>query len=219
MLTTCTAGKVQEEIARTLESRQLPTFDDKKRMPFTNAVIHEVQRFVCLLPAVPRYTAVDAHFQGYVIPKVWYLKPGGVNLPRTREMLVRLPFGSQLSAFPFLSSLSFLCKIPVTQDGDDTWKDKRNRESRVNPLGLLCSFHPFSFFHSFSFLAWKLGQAEPLPSSCLSAGACAVLVRTKPCCRFPPIDTRLFCVSGHDCDPFAHIRAVGRETVGDAPSV
>ncbi|KAL8175359.1 UNVERIFIED_CONTAM: hypothetical protein K2H54_020619 [Gekko kuhli] len=61
--------KVQEEIKMVLEQGRLPNFDDKKRLPFSNAVIHEVQRFVTLLPHVPRSTAVDTHFHGYFIPK------------------------------------------------------------------------------------------------------------------------------------------------------
>ncbi|XP_054851607.1 cytochrome P450 2W1 [Eublepharis macularius] len=61
--------KVQEEIKTVLESGRLPTFEDRKCMPFANAVIHEVQRFVNLLPHVPRCTAVDTHFRGYFIPK------------------------------------------------------------------------------------------------------------------------------------------------------
>ncbi|NWH59119.1 CP2W1 protein, partial [Geococcyx californianus] len=44
-------------------------FEDRKKMPFTNAVIHEVQRFVTLLPHVPRCTSTDTHFKGYFIPK------------------------------------------------------------------------------------------------------------------------------------------------------
>ncbi|XP_074961065.1 cytochrome P450 2W1 isoform X3 [Phalacrocorax aristotelis] len=62
--------KVHTEIERVLGPRSLPTFEDRKNMPFTNAVIHEVQRFVTLLPHVPRCTAVDTHFKGYFIPKV-----------------------------------------------------------------------------------------------------------------------------------------------------
>ncbi|NXU47176.1 CP2W1 protein, partial [Turnix velox] len=44
-------------------------FEDRKRMPYTNAVIHEVQRFISLVPNFPRCTAVDTHFKGYFIPK------------------------------------------------------------------------------------------------------------------------------------------------------
>ncbi|KAM9598818.1 cytochrome P450 2W1-like [Morphnus guianensis] len=61
--------KVHAEIERVLGPGCLPTFEDRKKMPFTNAVIHEVQRFVTLLPHVPRCTSVDTHFKGYFIPK------------------------------------------------------------------------------------------------------------------------------------------------------
>ncbi|NXK48890.1 CP2W1 protein, partial [Chauna torquata] len=61
--------KVHAEIERVLGSGCLPTFEDRKNMPFTNAVIHEVQRFVTLLPHVPRCTSVDTHFKGFFIPK------------------------------------------------------------------------------------------------------------------------------------------------------
>ncbi|XP_052535840.1 cytochrome P450 2W1 isoform X1 [Tympanuchus pallidicinctus] len=61
--------KVRAEIERVLGPGCLPTFEDRKSMPFTNAVIHEVQRFVTLLPHVPRCTSADTHFKGYFIPK------------------------------------------------------------------------------------------------------------------------------------------------------
>uniref|UniRef100_A0A7M4G253 Cytochrome P450 2W1-like n=1 Tax=Crocodylus porosus TaxID=8502 RepID=A0A7M4G253_CROPO len=61
--------KVQEEIGRVVEPGSRATYEDRRRMPFTNAVIHEVQRFITLLPHVPRCTAVDTHFRGYLIPK------------------------------------------------------------------------------------------------------------------------------------------------------
>lgn len=66
----CPAEKVHAEIERVLGPDRLPTFEDRKKMPFTTAVIHEVQRFVTLLPHVPRCTSTDTHFKGYFIPKV-----------------------------------------------------------------------------------------------------------------------------------------------------
>lgn len=62
--------KVQEEIGRTIKVGTWATYEDRKNMPFTNAVLHEVQRFITLLPHVPRCTAVDTHFRGYFLPKV-----------------------------------------------------------------------------------------------------------------------------------------------------
>ncbi|OWK61889.1 Cytochrome P450 2W1 [Lonchura striata] len=61
--------KVQEEIGRTVQAGSWATYEDRKNMPYTNAVLHEVQRFITLLPHVPRCTAVDTHFRGYFLPK------------------------------------------------------------------------------------------------------------------------------------------------------
>ncbi|RMC17677.1 hypothetical protein DUI87_05341 [Hirundo rustica rustica] len=61
--------KVQEEIGRTVKTGSWATYEDRKNMPYTNAVLHEVQRFITLLPHVPRCTAVDTHFRGYFLPK------------------------------------------------------------------------------------------------------------------------------------------------------
>ncbi|XP_053132113.1 cytochrome P450 2W1-like isoform X3 [Hemicordylus capensis] len=61
--------KVQEEIKRVLGSERPPTFEDKKWMPFANAVVHEVQRFSTILQHLPRCTSVDTCFRSYFIPK------------------------------------------------------------------------------------------------------------------------------------------------------
>ncbi|ETE63300.1 Cytochrome protein, partial [Ophiophagus hannah] len=61
--------KVQQEIQQVLGSERLPVYEDRKQMPFTNAMIHEVQRFASVVPQFPRCTAVDTHFRGYFIPK------------------------------------------------------------------------------------------------------------------------------------------------------
>uniref|UniRef100_A0A670YDY7 Cytochrome P450 family 2 subfamily W member 1 n=1 Tax=Pseudonaja textilis TaxID=8673 RepID=A0A670YDY7_PSETE len=61
--------KVQEELGRIVKPGHWATYEDRRHMPFTNAVIHEVQRFITLLPHVPRSTSVDTHFRGYFLPK------------------------------------------------------------------------------------------------------------------------------------------------------
>ncbi|KAJ1149047.1 hypothetical protein NDU88_001867 [Pleurodeles waltl] len=62
--------KVQEEIDRVVGSEH-PNMGHRKLMPYTDAVIHEVQRFGNILPLnFPRETTVDVIFKGYFIPKV-----------------------------------------------------------------------------------------------------------------------------------------------------
>ncbi|NWI98723.1 CP2K1 protein, partial [Crypturellus undulatus] len=62
--------KIQEEMNRVIEPGQLPKLEDRKKMPYTDAVIHEIQRFANIVPmSVSRSTPTDVDFQGYVIPK------------------------------------------------------------------------------------------------------------------------------------------------------
>ncbi|XP_032086273.1 cytochrome P450 2W1 [Thamnophis elegans] len=61
--------KVKQEIQQVLGSGRLPVYEDRNKMPFTNAMIHEVQRFSSIVQHFPRCTAVDTHFRGYFIPK------------------------------------------------------------------------------------------------------------------------------------------------------
>ena len=45
--------------------------EDRKSLPFTDAVIHEVQRFLDIVPfSLPHYALTDISFRGYTIPKV-----------------------------------------------------------------------------------------------------------------------------------------------------
>ncbi|XP_073399232.1 cytochrome P450 2K1-like [Dendrobates tinctorius] len=62
--------KVQEEIKTRIKPGQLPTVEDRKNMPYTDAVIHEIQRFGNIVPLnVPRSTPTDVYLRGYLIPK------------------------------------------------------------------------------------------------------------------------------------------------------
>ncbi|XP_048345356.1 cytochrome P450 2K4-like [Sphaerodactylus townsendi] len=61
--------KVQEEIARVIGSTQ-PKTEHRPKMPYADAVIHEIQRFSNIIPiSMPHATTVDVTFKGYSIPK------------------------------------------------------------------------------------------------------------------------------------------------------
>ncbi|KAJ1149058.1 hypothetical protein NDU88_001877 [Pleurodeles waltl] len=67
--------KVQEEIERVLGSAQAK-YEHRKTMPYTDAVIHEIQRFSNILPmSLPHETASDVIFKGYFIPKGTLVTP------------------------------------------------------------------------------------------------------------------------------------------------
>nr|XP_055050848.1 cytochrome P450 2K1-like [Misgurnus anguillicaudatus] len=61
--------RVQEEIDRVIGGRQ-PMVDDRKNLPYTDAVIHEVQRLANIVPMnLPHMTSCDVNFNGYFIKK------------------------------------------------------------------------------------------------------------------------------------------------------
>ncbi|XP_040290389.1 cytochrome P450 2C3-like [Bufo bufo] len=63
-------AKVQQEIDEVTKSLRLPEIMDKPQLPYTNAVLHEVQRVLDLAPtAILHAVTEDINFRGYTLPK------------------------------------------------------------------------------------------------------------------------------------------------------
>ncbi|XP_016328967.1 cytochrome P450 2K1-like isoform X2 [Sinocyclocheilus anshuiensis] len=61
--------RVQEEIDRVIGGRQT-VVEDRKKLPYTDAVIHETQRLANIVPMnLPHMTSCDVTFNGYFIKK------------------------------------------------------------------------------------------------------------------------------------------------------
>ncbi|XP_054840012.1 cytochrome P450 2J2-like isoform X1 [Eublepharis macularius] len=74
--------KVQKEIDDVLGSSQSFSYQDRKKLPYTSAVIHEIQRFkYILLFGIPRQCAKDVNIMGFLIPK------GTIVIPDLRSVL------------------------------------------------------------------------------------------------------------------------------------
>ncbi|NXW56369.1 CP2DE protein, partial [Eurystomus gularis] len=63
-------NKVHAEIDKVIGRERSPTMMDQVNMPYTNAVIHEVQRYGDIIPiGLPHMTYRDTELQGFFIPK------------------------------------------------------------------------------------------------------------------------------------------------------
>uniref|UniRef100_A0A8B9QKC5 Cytochrome P450 2J6-like n=1 Tax=Apteryx owenii TaxID=8824 RepID=A0A8B9QKC5_APTOW len=62
--------KVQKELDTVLGRSHLICYEDRKKVPYTNAVIHEIQRYSnIILIALPRKSVKDTELLGFHIPK------------------------------------------------------------------------------------------------------------------------------------------------------
>ncbi|XP_015350036.1 cytochrome P450 2C9-like isoform X4 [Marmota marmota marmota] len=63
-------AKVQEEIDHVIGRHRSPCMQDKSSMPYTEAVLHEIQRYIDLVPTnLPHAVTCDIKFRNYFIPK------------------------------------------------------------------------------------------------------------------------------------------------------
>ncbi|XP_075043057.1 cytochrome P450 2G1-like [Mixophyes fleayi] len=63
-------AKVHEEIDHVIGRNRCPTTQDRNYMPYTEAMIHEMQRFTDLIPmGAPRKTLKEVKLNGYTLPK------------------------------------------------------------------------------------------------------------------------------------------------------
>ncbi|KAF4104218.1 cytochrome P450 2M1-like [Onychostoma macrolepis] len=62
--------RVQRELDEVIGQDRWPSVEDRQNLPYTDAVIHEVQRSMDLAPiSVPHKMMCDTEYNGYVVPK------------------------------------------------------------------------------------------------------------------------------------------------------
>uniref|UniRef100_A0A4W5MGI1 Cytochrome P450 2F3-like n=1 Tax=Hucho hucho TaxID=62062 RepID=A0A4W5MGI1_9TELE len=73
---------MQQEIDTVIGRQRIPQMEDRKSLPFTDAVIHEVHRFLDIVPFnLPHYATKNISFRGYNIPQ------GTVIIPMIHSVL------------------------------------------------------------------------------------------------------------------------------------
>ncbi|XP_011855257.1 PREDICTED: cytochrome P450 2C21-like isoform X2 [Mandrillus leucophaeus] len=64
------SAKVWEEIDHVVGKNRSVCMQDRSRMPYTDAVVHEIQRYIDLIPtSLPHAVTQDIRFREYLIPK------------------------------------------------------------------------------------------------------------------------------------------------------
>jgi cytochrome P450 len=83
--------KAQEELDRVLGPNKLPTFEDRSKLPYIDAMVKESLRWHPVAPmGIPHMCTVDDVYEGYRIPKgslimanIWYEPP--LSIDRTLD--------------------------------------------------------------------------------------------------------------------------------------
>ncbi|RMC11164.1 hypothetical protein DUI87_12077 [Hirundo rustica rustica] len=84
--------KVQEEIDQVIGRSRKPCVADRTQMPYTDAVVHEIQRFISLVPvALPHTVTKDTSFRDYVIPKNHKAGPRELLTYQQRILVLNIP--------------------------------------------------------------------------------------------------------------------------------
>ncbi|XP_075115118.1 cytochrome P450 2F2-like [Leptodactylus fuscus] len=70
------AERMQEEIDKVIGRDRNPSIADRNHMPYTEATIYEIMRYVDVIPlSLPHLTSTDTVLQGFSIPKGTYVSP------------------------------------------------------------------------------------------------------------------------------------------------
>ncbi|TFJ99439.1 vacuolar protein sorting-associated protein 28-like protein [Platysternon megacephalum] len=160
--------KMTQEIDRVIGRSRMPAVEDRSRMPYTDAVIHEIQRFSDVIPMnLPHALTRDTHFRGYAIPKQRRFNANEAFMPFSTGK--RICLGQELARmelFIFLTAVlqNFTLEPPVPpRDIDLT--PRRGGFAHVPPCYQLCALWPgFTFplillTACLLFLLWRGHQA------------------------------------------------------------